>query len=114
MGRLMRWVSARRLGCCCQHHADDQRNDNIQDAVLLDEHRGGIDKHRQDNDTDFGPAWGTAAAEQPKDGGHAAQYMHTGDDIGVGISMVQPSHQPGKDVRIGKFGRAQVLSIGEN
>lgn len=29
-----------------QHHADDQRNDNIQDAVLLDEHRGGIDKHR--------------------------------------------------------------------
>lgn len=97
-----------------QHDADRKGDDYIQDAVLLDEYRRGIDKHGEDDDADLHPAGGAAAAEQPENGGHAAQHVHTGDDVGVGIGAVQAAHQPCEEIGVGEFGGAQVLAVGED
>ena len=82
--------------------------------MLLDEYRRGIDEHGEDDDADLHPAGGAAAAEQSENGGHAAQHVHTGDDVGVGIGAVQAAHQPCEEIGVGEFGGAQVLAVGED
>ena len=93
--------------------AYNQRGNDVNKGVLLDEQGGGGDQQAPDHGACApGPCLHARRMENGKHRRHHAHHMYAGEHIGVGVDGVGVLHHPGENVVPLHHRRAQILPVG--
>mgnify|MGYP000300793970 FL=1 len=98
-----------------QYRADRDGDKHVEDRVLLDEHRRRADQQpqRQRDPLQVPPAerLRIKAGQRQR---RAADDVHTGQHVRVGVSGINALHEPDEEIVLREFRRAQILSVRED